>query len=203
MVEPREYWEERYRRGATGWDTGAETPAFRSWFERHPEIRGRAFVPGCGYGHDVLMLARLGFEVAAVDISTLALGRLREAAEAEGLQVRTLNEDFFHLPESFSGAFDLALEYTSYCAIDPARRREYVGVLASVLKPGGLLLALLFPIGWKEGGPPHAVDVGEFYSLLPPDGKILEEYWPGDSIPPRKGREKILAWQKTIGLSTG
>jgi len=95
------------------------------------------------------------------------------------------------------------LEYTSYCAIDPARRREYVEVLVSVLKPDGLLLALLFPIGWKEGGPPYAVDVEEFHSLLPSEGKILEDYWPEDSIPPRKGREKMLAWKKTVGLSTG
>ncbi|NOY06010.1 MAG: methyltransferase domain-containing protein [Chlorobi bacterium] len=203
MSETRKYWDERYRSGMTGWDTGAETPAFRSWLERHPEIHGRAFVPGCGYGHDALMLARLGFEVTAVDVSDIALSRLRRAADAEHLCVETLNEDFFHLPEPLSGAFDLALEYTSYCAIDPARRREYVEVLVSVLKPGGVLVALLFPIGWKEGGPPHAVDVREFHSLLPSGGEILEDYWPEDSIPPRKGREKMLAWRKTAGLSNG
>lgn len=181
---------------------GTETPAFRSWLERHPEIRGRAFVPGCGYGHDALMLARLGFEVTAVDVSDLALSRLREAADTEHLAVRTMNVDFFQLPAALSGAYDLVLEYTSYCAIDPARRREYVEVLISVLKPGGLLLALLFPIGWREGGPPHAVDVEEFRSMLPTGGTIVEEYWPEDSIPPRKGREKMLAWRANVGSST-
>jgi len=39
MIETRQYWEERYRQGMTGWDTGTETPAFRSWLERHPEVR--------------------------------------------------------------------------------------------------------------------------------------------------------------------
>ncbi len=69
-------WEERYRKGETGWDRGASSSAARTWGE-HPCLAPcRLLIPGCGFGHEVVEFARRGFDVTAVDIAPSAIHRL-------------------------------------------------------------------------------------------------------------------------------
>src|SRR6266511_851582 len=48
---------------------------------------GRALDVGCGEGADAIWLARRGWTVTAIDISDVAVGRAREAAELAGATV--------------------------------------------------------------------------------------------------------------------
>src|SRR5579871_3111643 len=48
---------------------------------------GRALDVGCGEGADAIWLARHGWTVTAVDISAVALGRAREAAASNRVEV--------------------------------------------------------------------------------------------------------------------
>ena len=74
----------------------------------------------------------------------------RALAARDRVDVRYEQRDIFTLGVDHAHAFDGAWEYTCYCAIDPARRSEYVRLLASLVKPGGWLLACFFPV--RHGG---------------------------------------------------
>src|SRR6476661_8739482 len=49
-----------------------------------------------------------------------------QRVEAQGLQAKLEQADLFELDMRWRGAFDLVVEHTCFCAIDPARRAEYV-----------------------------------------------------------------------------
>lgn len=201
------YWSERYRRGETGWDLGAETPVFRELllqgrFPVPPVLEGRrtrVLVPGCGYGHDVRLLARAGYRVIAVDIAPEPLERLRAELRWEGLSCTLLCWDFFLLPGRLRHPVDAVLEYTFYCAIPPHRRREYFAVLAQLVRPGGWLVGLFFPMSTEppEVGPPFPVGRQELLQLAQEHGFVLRWHEiPQSSHPARRGREELMVFQQ-------
>jgi len=205
-VNDPSYWSERYRRGDTPWDLGAETPAFIALVERldfpkpteqwHPAV----VVPGCGYGHDALMLARRGYDVTAVDFASEPLDYLQQTARLVGLAINTVQCDVFDLPSLYLSAFDIALEYTCYCAIDPSRRQEYANVLASLLKPNGIVAGLFFPFDTVErSGPPFSVNEHEIRTQFERAGFVLlSSELPIESHPARAGRERLMLFRKPL-----
>jgi len=88
------------------------------------------------------------------------------------------------------------VEYTCYCAIEPSRRREYAAALRDALKPGGLLVALLFPVEAREGGPPFGIDEREIEDVLAAGMDVLHVETPASSVEPRRGRERLAILRK-------
>jgi len=105
-------------------------------------------------GHDARLLARHGYDVVGFDFSPAALEAARALAKRDGVDVTFEQRDVFTLGRDQVNAFDGLWEYTCYCAIDPRRRREYVDTVATILKPGGWLLACFFPVRRGGAGPP-------------------------------------------------
>jgi len=68
-------WESKYRSGETPWDRGAPNPALTQWLADDALPPGRALVPGCGRGYEVMTLARAGWQVTAIDSAPSALSR--------------------------------------------------------------------------------------------------------------------------------
>ncbi len=111
--------------------------------------------------------------------------------------VTILQADIFELGEEMNGRYDYLLEYTCYCAIDPARRDEYAALAARLLKPGGLTIALAFPIGKRPGGPPFVVQPNSMIEQLTEHGfTLLHREFPPDSVPSRQKIEELLILQK-------
>lgn len=185
-------WEARYQNGSTPWDLSGPTPEFTrlaeeaSWFPK----RGRALVPGGGRGHDAIALARLGLETHLVDFAPSALIATQEAAAKAKVTVLTYRRDFFELPAlgALQASFDLLLEYTFFCAIDPTLRPQYVDAAAKLLKPGGYLVGLFFPTSTEQAGPPFLVTQKEVEELFAPHFELVFET-PKASVKPRAGRE--------------
>jgi 2-polyprenyl-3-methyl-5-hydroxy-6-metoxy-1,4-benzoquinol methylase len=71
------FWEEKYRADLTAWDRGGVSPALEHWLAEGALKPGRILIPGCGYGHEVLALARRGFEVWGLDIALTPVRRLQ------------------------------------------------------------------------------------------------------------------------------
>lgn len=203
--DPR-YWSERYRTGDTPWDLGTETPAFSALVARvdfpqpTPTYSPSVVVPGCGYGHDALMLARRGYKVTAVDFAPEPLDYLQQMARLAGLSVETLCCDVFELPQTHAGMFDVVLEYTCYCAIDPRRRQEYARTIAALLKPNGIVAGLFFPLDEIERSePPFTVHEEEIRQQFTAAGLVLlSSEIPLESHPARAGREKLMLFRKPL-----
>jgi SAM-dependent methyltransferase len=146
----RERWNERY--ASDDFEPFPDAPA--QWLVEHDALllavagaaaeRGApaggtaaAFVPraldvACGDGRNAHHLAQLGFAVDALDVSDVAVARLREAASRRGLRVNAQVADLERdgLPAS---AYDVVvcMHYL---------QRDLFGALQAALAPGGLLL---------------------------------------------------------------
>lgn len=101
--------------------------------------------------------------------------------------------DFFAFkPET---PFDLIFDYTFLCAIPPTMRPQWAQSMASLLRPGGYLLALQFPLDDRTGGPPFALSQEIYHDLL--DAHFtLEWVKPCRSIEKRKDAEKLSLWKR-------
>jgi SAM-dependent methyltransferase len=195
------FWEDLYRRGADGWEMGRAAPPLVDFVETTPPPRGRVAVPGCGRGHDARFLARHGYEAVGFDFADAALADARALARREGVRVRWEQRDLFSLGRDFARAFDGVWEYTCYCAIDPARRAEYVRTVAAILRPGGWLLACFFPLRTVAAGPPFPVSEDEVRRLFVPPFRIERAFAPVRSARGRQGREWMVFAINTGGAA--
>jgi len=187
-------WNDRYAENDTPWDKGEAHPVLHDMLTRGA-LTGRVLVPGCGTGHDVRELAARGLEVVGLDIASLALDRARAqpAAGSESYQ----QGDLFHVPERWRGFFDGVFEHTCFCAIDPARRADYVSSVAEVLKPDGRLLAVFFVNPDHDGeGPPFGCTPEELDALFAGRFRLLEEHREIPTYPERAGRELLRLYRR-------
>ena len=197
-------WETRYRAGDTPWDKGAPAPPLLEWLE-NPAHRfgGQILVPGCGLGHDVRAIAATGqaSEVCGLDVSPAALAAARRLPAAGNEEY--VEADLFALPSAWQGRFDWVFEHTCFCAIDPARRADYVRAVAETLRPGGWLLAIFYLQPWNQGeppppggGPPFGVELRELDALFAGPFELVEEWVPTRSYAGREGRESVRLLRK-------
>jgi SAM-dependent methyltransferase len=100
---------------------------------------GRVLDVGCGHGRHALSLARLGYAVTALDLSARRLRRVRDVAEAEGLEVEILRRDMrtFSRPRHFHG---ILWAGDAVGLFDREEERDVVQRLLKALKPGGRLV---------------------------------------------------------------
>ncbi len=146
-------WEMRYRRGDTGWDRGDVTPALLHWLDDGALANGSVLVPGCGRGYEVVALARLGFDVIAIDIAPSAVAALNRQLDDAGVSATVICGDLFDYQPS--APVDAVFEQTCLCAIEPGQREAYQEALHRWLKPGGTLLALFMQTDAPDGPPFH------------------------------------------------
>ena len=191
----REDWQGHYESDDLGWDLGQVAPPFvKLWKEEKLPV-GKALVPGCGRGHEVIFLAENGFEVTAIDFSEGAITYLERALEKRSLKGRVLHQNFFCLDKSHDGVYDLVLEQTFFCAIAPRQRQDYVRNVTRILKPGGMLVGLFYNTD-KEGGPPYNTTREDIAVNFAKNFKILELDKTTLSAEQRKDKEWLGIFEK-------
>lgn len=185
------FWEEKYQDGTTRWDLGQPAPPFVKFLaSSEAPAPGRIAVLGAGRGHDALLFAEHGFEVAAFDFASSAIVAGQLAAQSRGLAVQFLQRDIFTLAAEFENSFDYVLEHTCFCAIDPDQRPAYVKVVQSILRPGGKLIALFWAHA-RPGGPPFGVTVPDLHQYFAPYFDFLSFDLAPDSVESRNGEEYL------------
>ena len=125
----RDKWERRYAEGSYTARTHP-TALLEEWLTRLP--RGRALDMACGAGRNALFLAAAGYQVDAMDISSVALARGAARAAELGVEVNWINVDL-----------DTAeLGPDSYDLVVVARyvNREITSALMASLREGGHLV---------------------------------------------------------------
>ena len=195
-VDHSQFWEDIYLEDDAGWDLNGVTPIFESL--SNELIPGKICVVGCGKGYDAIMFAEKGFEVTAVDFAPFAINAVKKLAKKSDVIVHIIQDDIFSLTPDYSNTFDFIIEQTCFCAIHPSRRKDYEKLVRSILKSGGKLIGLWFPLDktLKEGGPPWGTTVEEVKATFNSEWKIEKEEFPTLSIEPRKGREKLIIFKK-------
>ncbi|TFK86299.1 thiol methyltransferase 1 [Polyporus arcularius HHB13444] len=192
-------WDEAWKVAATPWDAGKVQPPLKDLIDsRILDVPrgGKALVPECGRGYDAVCIADgLGLETLGTDISPTAIEAAQEYLNATSptSAVRYKVADFFAL----EGSFDLVYDYTFFVAIPPARRAEWGRQMAKLVKPGGYLVTIIFPIDpYTEVGPPFYVRP-EHYDEVLGDGwtKVVDKV-PENSLESHVNRERIVVRRK-------
>jgi len=186
-------WDARYsERGETMW---SGRPNGRLVSEVADLTPGRALDVGCGEGADAIWLARRGWAVTGIDISDVAVGRARAAAELAGAMVEWLTGDALQTPLP-TRAFDLVS--LQYPALPKAAGESAVRTLLDAVRVGGLLLAVYHDLDdahrehMKAGGvdPADYVGVEDLRRLLG-NAFTIERHAVEPRIDPPPGTEHI------------
>ncbi len=187
------YWNSRYENHQTGWDIGSPSTALITYCSQLTNRAIRILIPGCGNGYEAGWLLENGFtDITLIDIAPTLTAALSEKYKAyAGKQLHVITGDFFTL----SGTYDLIIEQTFFCALDPSLRNAYAAKMHSLLAPGGKLMGVLFNREF-EGGPPFGGNNKEYESVFSPLFHIrrLEPCY--NSIPPRMGSEVFVLLEK-------
>ncbi len=133
---------------------------------------GRALDVGCGEGADAVWLARRGWRVRAIDVSSVALGRARMAGSAAGVEVEWQLTGLGEMrpPE---GGFDLVS--TCYPAL-PKDDGQGLRALTGAVAPGGTLLVVHHAEFDLEQARAHGFDPADFLTVEEVAGG-LDEQW--------------------------
>jgi methyl halide transferase len=196
-VSTAEFWTDLYARGGDGWELGQPAPTLVEFMESTPLPPGRVAVPGCGRGHDVRYLARRGYRAVGFDFSPAAIAAAQARAKADRVAAEFEQRDIFTLGRDYANAFEGVWEYTCFCAIDPARRAEYVRTMAAIVRPGGWLLACFYPIRRGGGGPPFPMVRSEVRRFFAGPFRIERAGVPFSSVERRRGQEWMVLFRRT------
>ena len=149
-------------------------------------LPARAAVPGCGYGHDAVRLAALGFQVTGVDFAPAAITGARSRY---GEAVAWAVADWLHDPFP---PFDVVLDHTCFVAFEPEQRAALVAAHADRLRLGGLWLGAFFHSVPAPGVPPFAISEDEVRALAGERFDVLHLGGATRSHRARAGREFLL-----------
>jgi len=189
-------WEARYQAHDMPWEKGGPSPGLVDFLAAHPRLaRGTVLTPGCGTGHDTRAWAAAGFTAAGCDIAPSAIRLARRKTAAAGLSAQFIHGDF--LADAAPGPYDWIFEHTLFCAIDPARRGDYVSAVLRRLKSAGRYLAVNYLIPDKDG-PPFGTTRQELLHRFSPHFALQAE-WVPRSYPNRTGLELMLWWRRRKG----
>lgn len=185
-----QFWNERYLSGQTGWDMGEVSPPLKAYFDQLEDKELAILIPGCGNAYEAKYLAEAGFKnVTVVDIAETPLQHLRAWLHEQKIDsVQLVHANFFDL----EGSYDLMIEQTFFCALDPSLRDDYVRKTNALLAPKGKLVGLLFASYFEQGGPPFGGVEEEYRRLFAPYFAIEHMEPSYNSHPKRMGNELFI-----------
>ena len=193
MKLDKNYWEERYQENRLGWDIGHISTPIKTYVDQLDDTSLKILIPGAGRGYEAQYLHRKGFHNTYVaDIASQPLDHILSACP-DFPEQHLLETDFFEIAES---RFDLILEQTFFCALEPDLRPNYAAKMYELLKPGGILTGLLFDFPLTEAGPPFGGSIEEYQDLFRTMFTIHRLERAYNSIPPRQGKELFFIFEK-------
>jgi hypothetical protein len=157
-----DYWSSRYDDGTAFWDLGEVSPPIKNYIDQLTDKNVNILIPGCGNTYEADYLLKLGFtNVTVIDIAPALVACLNKKHKGNS-NIKIILDDFF----KHEGEYDLILEQTFFCAIDPTLRKGYVAKMAQLLAYKGKLAGVLFNRRFEEQGPPFGGDKNEYEALF-------------------------------------
>ena len=189
-----DYWNNRFATNNSPWDIGYISTPLKVYFDQLTNKNISILITGCGNGHEAAYLLENNFtNITLVDISTIVTLQVEEKFRPWlNKQLRVITGDFFELNEQY----DLIIEQTFFCAIEPALRKLYCNQMYQLLQPDGRLAGVLFNHCFAKQGPPFGGDINEYRKLFATLFEIYKLEACYNSIAPRAGRECFFILQK-------
>ncbi|NDP27104.1 MAG: methyltransferase domain-containing protein [Flavobacterium sp.] len=187
----QEYWDHRYKTNAAGWDIGKISPAIKEYTQTLENKNTRILIPGCGNSYEAEHLVILGFtNITVIDIAPTLIENLQKKFQ-NNTNIKIVLGDFF----DHQGKYDLIMEQTFFCALDPIMREKYASKMHQLLSDKGKLVGLLFNKTF-ESGPPFGGSQAEYEQLFKIHFEILQMDLCPNSIKPRANSELFFEFQK-------
>lgn len=181
-------WNSRYLDNDIGWDAGAVTTPLKTFFDQLTGKAARILIPGGGNGYEAEYLFRQGFtNVYLLDWAITPLHHFHDRVKDFPVD-HLIHADFF----KHTGQYDLIIEQTFFCALDPKLRSAYAKQMHALLKDGGKLVGVLFDDKLNDDKPPYGGNKEEYVQYFTPyfTIKYLDRCY--NSIAPRAGRELFI-----------
>ena len=188
----KNYWEDRYINHSTGWNIGYASTPLKTYIDQLEDKTIKILIPGAGNGYEAEYLWKNGFNnVYLVDIAKKPLENFKKRI-ADFPTKQILNINFFDLNDQF----DLIIEQTFFCALDPKLREKYANHMYNLLKPKGKIVGLLFNFELTLSGPPFGGFVLEYRSIFENKFKIKILESAINSIKERQGKELFFIFER-------
>ena len=154
----KDFWDAKYSNNETGWDLNQVSPPIKSYFDQVTNKDLKILIPGGGNSHEAEYLFLNGFRnVTVIDISEAPLKNLKKRVP-NFPDSQLLHQDFFQLNDTY----DLIVEQTFFCALDPKLRPQYVHKMHDILKEKGKIVGLLFDAPLNTEHPPFGGNKKEY-----------------------------------------
>lgn len=187
-----QYWNNRYLTDDFSWDLGEVSLPLKTYIEQLDNKDLMILIPGAGNSYEAEFLFKKGFKnVHVLDFAKAPLQNIQQRIPNFPSK-QLIQKDFFE----HEVQYDLILEQTFFCAINPTLRKKYAEHMKQLLKPKGKLVGLLFNDALNTDKPPFGGNKDEYEAIFLPmfDIKIMETAY--NSIKPRWGRELFIKMVK-------
>jgi len=185
------YWSKRYQNNETAWDIGAPSTPLKEYIDQLENKNIKILIPGCGNAYEAQYLFENGFKnVFVIDLSPIPLQNLKKRVP-NFPDNQLLEGDFFEL----TNQFDLILEQTMFCAIDPRLRMNYARKASELLVEKGKLVGVLFNREF-DGGPPFGGTKEEYLDYFSTHFQNVHLEPCYNSIKPRQNSELFMICEK-------
>lgn len=188
----KNYWEERYQNNEIGWDTGTITTPLQEYIDQIENKNLKILIPGAGNGYEYEYLINKGFtNVFVIDIAKKPLENIKSRM-ANYDENQLIEDDFFNHNQTY----DIIIEQTFFCALQPSLRQQYAEKAHSLLNPNGKIVGLLFQFPLTKIGPPFGGSIKEYQNLFSTKFEIKTLETAHNSIKPREGNELFFIFIK-------
>lgn len=186
------FWTNKYETNKIGWDLGEVSPPLKNYFDQLQNKELKILIPGGGNSYEAEYLFNKGFHnVYVVDIAKQPLNNIKLRVP-DFPDSQLIHANFFDVDNQF----DLIIEQTFFCAINPKLRAAYVAKAFELLNTNGKVVGLLFNEPLNTDKPPFGGCKEEYINHFKSyfNITIIEESY--NSIQPRVGRELFFRVDK-------
>ncbi len=187
-----DFWGKKYKTNKIGWDLGEISPPLKSYFDQLTNKALKILIPGAGNSYEAEYLFNNGFKnVYVIDIAKEPLENLKKRVP-NFPETQLIHANFFDLEDTF----DLIMEQTFFCAINPDLRQKYASKINSLLNKNGKLVGLLFDAKLNKDHPPFGGNKEEYLTYFKKyfSIDILEKCY--NSYPNRNKMELFVKFTK-------
>jgi len=188
----KNFWTQKYQNNQTGWDLGKISNPLQEYINQLTNKDLKILIPGAGNSYEAEYLHNNGFtNVTVMDISENPLENIQKRMPTFPKE-KLICCDFFEQKDTF----DLIIEQTFFCALNPSMREKYVEKMHESLNKKGKIVGLMFCVPMFSEHPPYGGNMEEYKTLFSDKFEIKTMENSKNSEESRDGKEVFINFIK-------